>query len=313
MMGDTSGIAETARADRLFRMVEPEPEPEQRGPQSEGQQGEAGAEGDPEAVEDVGMGWSKVTEDDGAVFYWHADSEESQWEPPAHVSAPAPAPAPAALMKRQPQTISGTSFSKLPPLMERSEDEQRRSPDPSTSAEESDESSGVTPPPPPEAAEAAAAAATAAPAAAAAADNTSEVKHMMARGKPVLVLSSKAQPLREPLPRQMYRGSNSDTQLTWGTKVAWADEGAGEDASGSGNPDASPTSHRSGSGKAIRKSSSKTIHWEEWTVDEVQVWLANLDVDVKECDFMAFSRLSLHFPFFMSFSGLISGHKRQVR
>ena len=53
---DSSGLAETARASRVLRMVEPEPEPEPAG--------------DPSDVEDVGMGWSKVTEEDGAVFYW---------------------------------------------------------------------------------------------------------------------------------------------------------------------------------------------------------------------------------------------------
>ena len=101
--------------------------------------------------------------------------------------------------------------------MERSEDELRRSPDLSSatsSHDEGDESSGSTPPP--EAAEVGGAVA----AAAAVAADTSEVKHMAASTS-APVLSTKAQPLREPLPRQMYRGSNSDTQLNWGTKLAW--------------------------------------------------------------------------------------------
>ena len=36
------------------------------------------------AMEDVGMGWSRVTEQDGAVYYWHEASEQSRWEPPPH-------------------------------------------------------------------------------------------------------------------------------------------------------------------------------------------------------------------------------------
>ena len=38
------------------------------------------------AMEDVGMGWSRVTEQDGAVYYWHEASEQSRWEPPPHSS-----------------------------------------------------------------------------------------------------------------------------------------------------------------------------------------------------------------------------------
>lgn len=36
------------------------------------------------AMEDVGMGWSRVTEQDGAVYYWHEASGQSRWEPPPH-------------------------------------------------------------------------------------------------------------------------------------------------------------------------------------------------------------------------------------
>jgi hypothetical protein len=38
-------------------------------------------------VVDLGMGWSRVTEQDGAVFYWHEASEQSQWEPPPSAAA----------------------------------------------------------------------------------------------------------------------------------------------------------------------------------------------------------------------------------
>jgi hypothetical protein len=204
------------------------------------------------------------------VFYWHEASEQSQWEPPAHLSAPAPAPAPAApkVLQRQLQTVSGNRL-KLSVVMERSEDEQRRSPG-------EDASPGSTPgsSPPPEA--------TAAAPVSAEPGDTSQVKHMAASAAaPGPVLSSKAQPLREPLPRQMYRGSNSDTQLTWGTKLAWAD--SGEDDVGGASPasDASPSTTRPGS--SSRKRKDKTVHWEEWSVDEVLVWLGSIDVDAKEC------------------------------
>eukprot|EP01046_Picozoa_sp_COSAG06_P071222 COSAG06_NODE_20280_length_802_cov_0.665718_1_plen_226_part_10 len=30
------------------------------------------------------MGWSRVTEQDGAVYYWHEASGQSRWEPPPH-------------------------------------------------------------------------------------------------------------------------------------------------------------------------------------------------------------------------------------
>jgi serine/threonine protein kinase len=77
----------------------------------------------------------------------------------------------------------------------------------------------------------------------------------------------------------MYRGSNSDTQLTWGTKLAWADSDANEGSASRAG--ASPCTVRPGSSNRVRK--DKTVHWEEWTVDEVLVWLASLDVEVKEC------------------------------
>ena len=258
--------SDEARASRLGKL-EQEQQPEQRQQQQQHQQQhqpepESNQPEDAEmdelepTVEDLGMGWSRVTEQDGAVFYWHEASEVSQWEPPAHLVAPEPGPAPAQpVVQRQLQTVSGL---KLPVVMERSEDEQRRSPDDASpdpgTAQPAEAASGTT----------------------GEADSTSHVKHMVAHAEPAL---TKAQPLREPLQRQMYRGSNSDTQLTWGTKLAWADSDADEGVALRAG--ASPCTVRAGSSNRVRK--DKTVHWEEWTVDEVLVWLASLDIEVKEC------------------------------
>ena len=73
----------------------------------------------------------------------------------------------------------------------------------------------------------------------------------------------------KPAPKLMYRGSNSDTQLTGNTKLAW----------GNANPLASQPL----ASPDTRPKTPAGRTWESWATEELLVWLANLDIDTKAC------------------------------
>lgn len=104
--------------------------------------------------------------------------------------------------------------------------------------------------------------------------------------------------------KQRYRGSNSDTQLSWGSSVgSWDDEASN---SGGGGPALSTLGGGGGvdgahggaghggarPGSAVSKSRQGVVRqWEEWTVQEVVLWLSNIDVSKASVDALSENRI----------------------